>query len=137
MRASRGSWLLPLVLSLVAWLPIDAHAATIVIVNVDGANEGFNDPTPVAPIGGNPGATIGAQRLYVFQYAANLWGSIRRAPSKSASQPIRSHHEPRTATWRLGSTGAAPTIRASFRERSNRRWPTSWRVATSTARSMT
>ena len=51
-----------------------AHArATIIIVNLDGAGEGFNDPTPVAPIGGNPGTTIGEQRLFAFNYAANLW----------------------------------------------------------------
>jgi PA domain-containing protein len=50
-------------------------AATIIIVNVDGANEGFNDPTPVAPIGGNPGTTKGAQRLNVFQRAAEIWGA--------------------------------------------------------------
>lgn len=55
---------------------VAAHAAsTIVIVNTDGAGEGFNDPTPVAPVGGNPGTTLGQQRLYVFQYAANIWGA--------------------------------------------------------------
>jgi len=53
-----------------------SHAATITIVNLDGAGEGFNDPTPAAPVGGNPGTTVGAQRLYVFQYAAKRWGSI-------------------------------------------------------------
>lgn len=52
------------------------HAATIVIVNADGAGEGFNDPTVVAPVGGNSGTTLGAQRLIVFQAAANLWGNI-------------------------------------------------------------
>ena len=34
-----------------------AQAATITIVNNDGATEGFNDPTVVAPVGGNPGTT--------------------------------------------------------------------------------
>jgi hypothetical protein len=51
-------------------------AANIIIVNTDGANEGFNDPTPAAPVGGNPGTTVGQQRLIAFQYAANIWGSI-------------------------------------------------------------
>jgi hypothetical protein len=50
-------------------------AASIIIVNADGAGEGFNDPTPAAPVGGNPGTTIGQQRLNAFQYAANLWGA--------------------------------------------------------------
>jgi hypothetical protein len=52
------------------------RAATIVIVNLDSAGEGFNDPTPVAPVGGNAGTTLGAQRLNVFQAAATIWGNI-------------------------------------------------------------
>jgi hypothetical protein len=54
--------------------PRPASAATIVIVNNDGPGEGFNDPTPVAPVGGNPGTTLGQQRLNAFQYAADIWG---------------------------------------------------------------
>lgn len=49
--------------------------ATIVIVNADGPGEGFNDPTPAAPIGGNPGTTLGQQRLNAFNHAAALWGA--------------------------------------------------------------
>ena len=49
--------------------------ANIIIINNDGPNEGFNDPTPAAPVGGNPGTTLGAQRLFAFQFAANIWGS--------------------------------------------------------------
>jgi hypothetical protein len=57
-------------------LPMQASAnATIVIVNNNAAGVGFNDPTPRAPIGGNPGVTLGQQRLNAFQYAANLWGA--------------------------------------------------------------
>jgi hypothetical protein len=50
-------------------------AATIVILNNDSANTGFNDPTPVAPVGNNTGTTLGQQRLNAFQFAANLWGA--------------------------------------------------------------
>ena len=57
-----------------------AHAVTVIIVNDDGPGEGFNDATPAAPVGGNPGATIGAQRLYVFQYAASIWGNLLSSP---------------------------------------------------------
>src|SRR5438034_1130644 len=39
-----------------------------------GPGEGFNDPTPMAPEGGNPGTTLGALRLNVFNSAANVWG---------------------------------------------------------------
>jgi hypothetical protein len=52
----------------------DARAgATIVIQNNDGAGEGFNDPTPWTPTGGNPATTLGQARLNAFQYAANIW----------------------------------------------------------------
>src|SRR5688500_11336834 len=49
--------------------------ATIQIVNLDGPGEGFNDPTPVAPVGGNAGTTRGQQRLIAFQHAAEIWGA--------------------------------------------------------------
>lgn len=34
---------------------------------------GFADNTPAAPVGGNPGITIGQQRIYVFLQAAAIW----------------------------------------------------------------
>jgi hypothetical protein len=34
-------------------------AAELVPVNFDDPGEGYNDPTPAAPVGGNPGTTIG------------------------------------------------------------------------------
>jgi PA domain-containing protein len=55
-------------------------AATVVVVNVDGPGEGFNDPTPVPPVGGNAGTTRGAQRLIAFQHAADLWGATLDSP---------------------------------------------------------
>ena len=51
-------------------------AANFVIQVGDGANEGFNDPTPVSPVGGNPGTTLGQQRLNVFEVAADRWGQF-------------------------------------------------------------
>ncbi len=52
-----------------------AGGATITIVNNDGAGEGFNDPTPTAPEGGNSGVTRGQQRLNLFQSAASVWAA--------------------------------------------------------------
>lgn len=57
-------------------LAASAQTATITIVNNDGAGEGFNDLTAATPVGGNPGTTIGQQRLNVFQQAASIWGGI-------------------------------------------------------------
>lgn len=59
-------------------------AATIVIVNQNAPGEGFNDPTPATPVGGNTGTTLGEQRLIAFQHAANIWGS-----TLDSSVPIR------------------------------------------------
>src|SRR5919107_4847902 len=56
-----------------------ANANIVILVN-DGPGEGFNDPTPAAPVGGNPGTTRGEQRLYAFQFAANVWGSTLDSP---------------------------------------------------------
>jgi PA domain-containing protein len=61
---------LELALSGVSW------AAPITIVNMDGFDEGFNDSSPRSSIGGNPGTTLGAQRLYVFNHAAAIWSGI-------------------------------------------------------------
>ena len=53
-----------------------AHAADVIPVVFDGPDEGYNDPAPAAPIGGNPGTTLGQQRTIVANYAADLWGTI-------------------------------------------------------------
>ncbi|MDQ3803803.1 MAG: peptidase [Acidobacteriota bacterium] len=58
-----------------------AHAAAqIVIIINDGPGEGFNDPTPAAPVGGNPGTTLGQQRQIAFQHAADIWGATLDSP---------------------------------------------------------
>lgn len=50
-------------------------AGRIRILNYDLPGDGFNDPTPVEPVGGNPGTTLGEQRLNVFRAAAQRWES--------------------------------------------------------------
>ena len=83
-----------------------ARAATITIVNLDGAGEGFNDPTAAAPVGGNSGTTVGQQRLLVFQQAASIWGGI--LPS-DVPILVNSYFNPLSCTSTsavLGSAGA-------------------------------
>ena len=82
-------------------------AATFVLDVLDGANEGFNDNSPpFADQTNNPAATLGAQRLAVFQAAADFWGSrlssdvIIRISVNMDPLPCA----PSAAT--LGSTGA-------------------------------
>jgi hypothetical protein len=57
-----------------AQLP-DLRGAEFVFINLDGPGEGLNDTTPVAPVGGNPGTTLGAQRLAVLEKAGEIWGN--------------------------------------------------------------
>jgi uncharacterized protein (TIGR03382 family)/uncharacterized repeat protein (TIGR01451 family) len=49
--------------------------AKIVINNQNGPGDGFNDPTPAKPVGGNPGTTGGEQRQIAFAFAAGRWGA--------------------------------------------------------------
>ena len=104
--------ILPVLLALALAAP-DARAATITIVNNDGVGEGFNDATPAAPVGGNPGTTRGAQRLYVFQTAAAIWGAL--LPS-AVEIRVNAQFNPQTCDATsavLGSAGAA-TNRSDF-----------------------
>lgn len=59
---------------------VELQAATVTILNQDGFEEGFNDPTPVAAVPGNPGTTLGAQRLIAAQAAADAWGAVLSSP---------------------------------------------------------
>jgi PA domain len=76
--------------------------ATITIVNLDGPGEGFNDPTPAAPVGGNAGTTLGQQRLNAFQHAAEIWGATI---DSNVTIVINASFDP-LATNVLGSAGA-------------------------------
>jgi hypothetical protein len=88
-----------------------AHAATITVVNGDGPGEGFNDSTPAAPVGGNPGTSLGAQRLNAFQHAADRWGARIDSPVEIR---VAANFNPLTcgASWAvLGSAGPVTVAR--------------------------
>jgi hypothetical protein len=72
-----------LLLSCCGWSAAQA-GATITIINANEPGVGFNDPTAVAPVGGNSGTTLGQQRLIAFQHAADIWGA-----TLTSSVPIR------------------------------------------------
>jgi hypothetical protein len=44
--------------------------------NILAYGKGFTDPTPVKPVGGNAGTTLGEQRKLALQFAANIWGKL-------------------------------------------------------------
>lgn len=94
-----------LAFALLAWTPA-LPAATITIVNNDAVGEGFNDPTVVEPVGGNPGTTLGAQRLTLFEFAADVWGALLES---SIEIQVRANFNPLTCDENgaiLGSAGA-------------------------------
>lgn len=54
-----------------------AHAATLQLIDLDeGTQLGLDDPTPAQPVGGNPGVTLGEQRLIAYEYALAQWGAV-------------------------------------------------------------
>lgn len=85
---------------------LSAQAATITVVNTDGPGEGFNDPTVVPALPSNPNTTLGAQRLHVFQTAANQWGALLNS---TVEIKVRAAFNPLTCSGTsavLGSAGA-------------------------------
>jgi hypothetical protein len=97
---------------------VSAGPAQIVIVNLNAAGVGFNDPTPRAPVGGNTGTTLGQQRLIAFQHAANIWSATL---DSTVPIRIRAQFAPLGANV-LGSAG--PTVR--FRDFTNAPLAETW-----------
>jgi hypothetical protein len=101
------------VLSLAAALLLGAvspaSAAKLTIVNLDtGTGAGLDDKTPVRPVGGNPGTTLGAQRLNALQQAADVWG---KGLSDQIEILVSATFLPLTCDERSAFLGAAgPTV---------------------------
>ncbi len=81
-----------------------AQAVSIQINNINAAGVGFNDTTPATPVGGNPGVTLGEQRLFAFTYAANIWGATLNS---NVPIIINASFEPLTCTATSGTLGSA------------------------------
>jgi len=95
---------------------------TITIQNADSGTTGFNDPTPVAPVGGNDGTTIGQQRLNAFQFAASIWGA-----TLNSNQPIviRAGWAAQSCTTSSGVLGSAGSSGMS-KDFPNAPFPNTW-----------
>ncbi|MFQ3242977.1 MAG: hypothetical protein ACI9JZ_002683, partial [Lentimonas sp.] len=63
-------------LLVVALLMTNLRAAEFIFINNDGPGEGLNDTTAATPVGGNPGTTLGAQRLAILNHVGDIWGSF-------------------------------------------------------------
>jgi hypothetical protein len=97
-------------------------AASIVIVNNNAPGVGFNDPTPVAAVGGNFGATLGEQRLNAFQHAADIWGATIDSPVEIR---ILASFEPLTCTAGSAVLGSAGT-RSVWSDFPGSQFPLTW-----------
>jgi len=82
------------------------QATQIVIINMDGAGEGFNDNAAVLPVGGNSGTTIGEQRLQVFEFAAKVWESLINS---NVVIQVEAKFDPLTCTSTSAVLGSAGT----------------------------
>ena len=96
--------------------------ATINIQNNDGVGVGFNDPTVVSPVGGNPGTTLGQQRLNAFQAAANIWGATL---TSSVTITIRAQWSALTCNSTTAVLGSAGTVQI-FSDFANAPFPGTW-----------
>ncbi len=81
-------------------------ATTITLDIQDGAGEGFNDTTAATPVGGNYGATIGEQRLIVFEYAAAMIASIIDTPATIVIEAAFNPLSCSASSATLGQAGA-------------------------------
>lgn len=84
--------------------PQSSTSATISIFNADGAGEGFNDPTSTLAEGGNNGATLGQQRLNLFNYAAGIWGAFL---DSNVPIVVNSKFDPLSCSANSGVLGSA------------------------------
>jgi hypothetical protein len=85
---------------------LGSQAATISITSRDAPGTGFNDPTPVAPVGGNTGTTLGQQRWNVYKYVASIW---EKALESDMTIKVSAGWQPlacTSSTATLGSAGA-------------------------------
>ncbi len=100
------------------------NSAAINIVNNDGAGEGFNDTSAAFanPEGGNTGATKGAQRLNVFNFAAGIWGAFL---DTNVPINVRSQMDPQTCSTGSAVLGSAGTISVT-RDFSGAQVPGTW-----------
>jgi len=62
-------------------LAAQAQAAEFTIKNSNKPNKGFNDRTPVEPVGLNIATTRGGQAQFIFRAAGAIWGATLRSAS--------------------------------------------------------
>lgn len=94
--------------------------------NVDGAGVGFNSATVAAPVGGNPGTTVGEQRINAYVEAFKIWGDTLTTP---VTVMVQGTFGPLSCTATGGVLGAAGTIQIFSADGiygGGALWPSTW-----------
>jgi hypothetical protein len=86
-------------------------AVTFQFTIIDNPGVGFNDPTPVAPLSGNDGTTLGAQRLAALRAGAAVWEAILPGPRTIRVQAYHDSLECGQNFGVLGRGGATTSLR--------------------------
>jgi len=73
---SLGRAVITAILAIGISAPACGMAANFTIRYLDAPGTGFNDTSPVLPMPGNPGNTLGQQRRNVMNHAAAVWGAV-------------------------------------------------------------
>ena len=129
-RAARLLWLLTLFSAAIGL----AQAADLKVINRDGRREGFRDrraPDVDSAIGGNPGTTLGQQRLIAFRAAAAIWAERIQSPVRiridARFDPLPCDASRRSWGPRVRPPCTATSAgHASGRPGTFRPWPTPW-----------
>jgi len=91
-------------------VPALASGATITLIVTDQPNAGFNDPAPVAPVGGNTGTTVGEQRRIAYQHALDIWAALLDSDVEIRVQASFSPLSCTSDSGTLGSTGSIQVV---------------------------
>lgn len=131
---NKQTFLTSIAIALLAMLPLSQAVAdngpvvvgniTINIVDFDPAL-GFGDPTPAAPVGGNPGMTVGEQRLEAYKRAAEIWDETLDIDVQVVLQAI---FTPLSCEPDAGVLGAAGALTV-FRDFAAPSFPSTWYAA--------
>ncbi|WP_430462667.1 tandem-95 repeat protein [Thalassolituus sp. LLYu03] len=110
-KRNLSNWLSSSLLVLTTLFAPHALASGLVIVNGDGAGEGFNDTTSVSAVGGNTETTLGAQRLAVFNKAAEI---LNAQFDISVTVQVNSQFNPLSCTTTSATLGSAGPSLVSY-----------------------
>lgn len=105
----KSTYFLSSVLALsILFAPASAFGgASILLINIDGAGEGFNDPAPRTPVGGNNGTTLGSQRLNAVAHAAEIWAATL---DSNVQINLLARFNPQTCTPTAATLASAGTL---------------------------